>query len=115
MPSGLRPSVPLKITSAISPPRSALADCSPKTQRIASEMFDLPQPFGPTIAVTPGRKLSVVLSAKDLNPKAVKFLRYMLGGKKSQEQSGSKVKTHYIVGQMEPGALLIEVWCAFIS
>ena len=32
MPNGLRPSVPLKITSAISPPRSkALADCSPNT------------------------------------------------------------------------------------
>ena len=30
MPSGLRPSVPLKMTSAISPPRRALADCSPE-------------------------------------------------------------------------------------
>ena len=54
MPSGLRPSVPLKITSAISPPRNALADCSPRTQRMASETFDLPQPLGPTMAVTPG-------------------------------------------------------------
>ena len=54
MPSGLRPSVPLKITSAISPPRKALADCSPSTQRMASETFDLPHPLGPTMAVTPG-------------------------------------------------------------
>ena len=54
MPIGLRPSVPLKITSAISPPRSALADCSPSTQRMASETLDLPQPLGPTMAVTPG-------------------------------------------------------------
>ena len=53
-PSGLRPSVPLKITSAISPPRKALADCSPSTQRIASDTFDLPHPLGPTMAVTPG-------------------------------------------------------------
>lgn len=55
-PSCLRPSVPLKITSAISPPRSALADCSPSTQRIASAMLDFPHPFGPTIAVMPGWK-----------------------------------------------------------
>src|SRR5216110_3488942 len=78
IPSGLRPSVPLKITSAISPPRSALADCSPSTQRIASEVLDLPHPLGPTIAVTPGWKFREVLSAKDLNPKTVRFLRYMI-------------------------------------
>ncbi len=53
IPSGLRFSVPLKITSAISPPRSALAEVSPNTHRIASTTFDLPQPFGPTIPVTP--------------------------------------------------------------
>src|SRR5437868_14902135 len=76
-PSGLRKSVPLKMTSAISPPRSAFADCSPKTHRIASEMLLFPQPFGPTIAATPGTKLSVVLSAKDLKPRAVRLFKYM--------------------------------------
>ena len=30
-----------------------LFDCSPKTQRIASATFDLPEPFGPMIAVVP--------------------------------------------------------------
>src|SRR4249920_795034 len=80
IPSGLRPSVPLKITSAISPPRNALADCSPSTQRMASETLDLPQPLGPTIAVTPGRKLSEVLSAKDLKPRTVRFFRYIRNG-----------------------------------
>ena len=29
------------------------ADCSPSTQEIASEMFDLPQPLGPTMAAMP--------------------------------------------------------------
>src|ERR1700729_3555293 len=77
MPSGLRPSVPLKMTSAISPPRNALADCSPSTQRMASDTFDLPQPLGPTMAVTPGWKLRLVLFANDLKPKTVKFFRYM--------------------------------------
>src|SRR5436190_21244076 len=77
IPRGLRPSVPVKMTSAISPPRSALADCSPSTQRMASETLDLPQPFGPTMAVTPGWKLRDVLSAKDLKPRTVRFLRYI--------------------------------------
>src|SRR5262252_6581039 len=81
MPSGLRPSVPLKMTSAISPPRRALADCSPSTQRIASDTLDLPHPLGPTIAVTPGWKFSAVLSAKDLNPRTVRFFKYMIYGK----------------------------------
>src|SRR6266699_521373 len=69
-PTGLRVSAPLKITSAISSPRSDLADCSPSTQRTASSRLDLPQPFGPTIAVTPWWKLKIVLSANDLKPKS---------------------------------------------
>jgi hypothetical protein len=67
-PSGARPVVPAKITSCILPPRSAFALCSPSTQRMESATFDLPQPFGPTIAVTPGSKRSVVGSAKLLKP-----------------------------------------------
>src|SRR5574341_792043 len=99
-PSGLRPSVPLKMTSAISPPRRALADCSPNTQRMASETFDLPQPFGPTMAVTPGRKFIEVLSAKDLNPNMVKFFRYICAQSQTQESKNpraSKVKIHKIL------------------
>src|SRR5579859_6289816 len=84
IPKGLRVSVPLKMISAISPPRRALADCSPSTQRIASETFDLPHPLGPTIAVTPGWNVKEVLSAKDLNPRTAKFFRYMLIPKKAE-------------------------------
>src|ERR1041385_4087453 len=94
---GLRPSVPLKITSAISPPRSALADCSPSTQRMASETFDLPQPFGPTMAVTPGWKFKEVLSAKDLKPNTVKFLRYMNIVKTTKPAWGCKAENHNTV------------------
>src|SRR5437879_12689594 len=94
IPTGLRPSVPLKITSAISPPRSALADCSPSTQRIASETFDLPHPLGPTMAVTPGSKFKEVLSAKDLKPKTVKFLRYMILLSKNRLAPTSKAENH---------------------
>ena len=38
------------------------------THKIASEMFDLPEPFGPTIAVIFFSKLKRVLSGKDLKP-----------------------------------------------
>jgi hypothetical protein len=63
-----RAAVPLKMTSSIFPPRSVLELCSPMTQRIASDIFDFPEPFGPTIAVTSRLKVSRVLSGKDLNP-----------------------------------------------
>src|SRR5262245_20057607 len=56
------------MTSAISPPRRLLADCSPSTQRTASTTFDLPLPLGPTTAVTPGGNSKTVLSAKLLKP-----------------------------------------------
>src|SRR5215471_21784577 len=68
-PSGFRSRVPAKITSSIRAPRSDLADCSPSTQLIASLRLDLPQPFGPTIAVIPEpwNRISV-RSQKDLKP-----------------------------------------------
>src|SRR5882757_855182 len=59
---------PLKMTSAISPPRRLLALCSPSTQRTASTMLLLPLPLGPTTAVIPEEKSNCVLSAKLLNP-----------------------------------------------
>src|SRR5207253_7576142 len=59
---------PLKMTSAISPPRRLLALCSPRIQRMASTMLLLPEPLGPTTAVRPSLKSKVVLSAKLLKP-----------------------------------------------
>src|SRR5580704_251276 len=63
-----RSAEPAKITSSISPPRSRRADASPITQRSASTRFDLPQPFGPTIPVSPGSIANSVGSTNDLNP-----------------------------------------------
>ena len=67
-PRGLRFSVPPKITSSILLPRSALLRCSPMTQRMASEILDLPEPLGPTMAVISFSNVSRVLSGKDLKP-----------------------------------------------
>ena len=61
--------LPAKMTSAICAPRSARAPCSPRTQAMASAMFDLPDPLGPTMTLTPWVNSSVVLSAKDLKPR----------------------------------------------
>ena len=69
IPTGLRSRVPAKMTSSMRAPRRLFADCSPSTQLIASLRFDLPQPFGPTIAAMPAplKRISV-RSTKDLNP-----------------------------------------------
>src|SRR6478735_10538870 len=74
-PSGGRPDVPAKMTSSILPPRRVLAPCSPMTQASASTTLDLPEPLGPTTAVTPGSKSNVVADANDLKPRTVKLLR----------------------------------------
>ena len=71
MPRAGREGVPAKITSAMCPPRSARAPCSPRTQLMASTRLDLPDPLGPTITETPGWNSRTALSAKDLNPRIV--------------------------------------------
>src|SRR3954469_11703453 len=75
--TGRRADEPWKITSSILPPRKSLADCSPRTQRTESDTLDLPQPFGPTMAVTPSSKVSVTVSAKDLKPDSSSRVSFM--------------------------------------
>ena len=77
IPSGLRVSVPLNTTSTSFEQRIAVGRCSPSTQRIASDTFDLPQPLGPTMAIMPGSNVSRVRSAKDLKPSMSNCLRYI--------------------------------------
>src|SRR5512143_1141162 len=68
IPSGDSFSLPLKITASMASPRRCFGLCSPSTQRMASTMFDLPQPFGPTTPVTPEGKSRTVRWGNDLNP-----------------------------------------------
>src|SRR5882672_3789488 len=75
MPVALRSRVPAKITSSMRTPRRLLADCSPKTQEMASEILDFPHPLGPTTAAMPSPgNFSSVRSQKDLNPRICSFL-----------------------------------------
>ena len=73
----LTPCAPAKITSCIDWPRTATGDCSPSAHSTASVMFDLPEPFGPTITDTPGENVSRVRSGNDLKPRRVIELRCM--------------------------------------
>src|SRR5579859_2129546 len=60
--------VPPKMTSSMSPPRSRRAEVSPMTHCSASTRFDLPQPLGPTMPVSPASIRSSVWSTNDLKP-----------------------------------------------
>src|SRR5688572_16727822 len=75
--TGLRAEEPAKITSVSESPRSRLAELSPITQRTASMMLDLPQPFGPTTPVMLVGRWSVVGSTKDLKPESLIVERRM--------------------------------------
>src|SRR5690606_3222776 len=74
VPTGLRELEPLNTTSAMESPRRCFAEISPITQRTASMMFDLPQPFGPTMPVRLLGKVTVVGSTTDLNPASLILL-----------------------------------------
>src|ERR671919_1724511 len=63
--------------SCIDWPRTLSGLCSPSAQSTASVMFDLPEPFGPTITLTPGENSRRVRSGKDLKPLSVIDLRYI--------------------------------------
>src|SRR5215216_6020834 len=76
--TGLRAAEPEKITSVSESPRKRLAELSPITQRTASMMFDLPQPFGPTTPVMLVGRCKVVGSTKDLKPDSLIVERRML-------------------------------------
>ncbi len=75
-PSAGRVAVPAKITSSIFCERTALGDCAPSTQAMASTTLDLPDPFGPTTTVTPGSRTMFVESANDLKPFRARLFRY---------------------------------------
>src|SRR3989344_3244034 len=59
---------PLNNKSLVPLPRKDFMDCSPSTNRIASTTFDLPDPFGPTIAVIGASTDIEDFLPKDLKP-----------------------------------------------
>src|ERR1700730_2488321 len=68
-PSGGLLAVPLKMQSDIRSARRDLWLCSPRTQEMASTIWDLPQPLGPMMQVSPlPLKVICVFSQNDLKP-----------------------------------------------
>src|SRR3954451_863498 len=63
--------------SRIDWPRTLSGLCSPSAHSTASVMLDFPDPFGPTITLTPGENTSEVRSGKDLKPLMAIALRCM--------------------------------------
>ncbi len=55
-----------------------LAEVSPIHHLRDSTIFDLPQPFGPTIPVSPSSIKKFVLSKKDLKPVISNFLNFII-------------------------------------
>ena len=76
IPIGFLVEVPLKITFSILSLRNVLLLCSPRHHLIASTILVFPQPFGPTIEVTPSWNFIGVFCAKDLNPNISSFDKY---------------------------------------
>src|SRR6185437_14065753 len=98
---------PAKITSSISPPRMERALFSPIAQRSASTTLDLPQPFGPTTPVRPGRISTVAGSAKLLNPAMRR--REKLTGKRNSRLSGGGGDQLLERGEVQRAGLLLAV------
>src|SRR3989344_7598943 len=71
--------VPAKIKSSIFAERKWLDSRSPKIHRIASVIFDFPDPFGPTIATMPGGNSRLVFWANDLNPNSSRQRNCIVG------------------------------------
>jgi hypothetical protein len=69
--AGLFPADPAKRTSSGFSARSSDGASEPVAQRIASETFDLPEPFGPTMTPTPGSSRISTGSTNDLNPRSL--------------------------------------------
>src|SRR4051812_3207972 len=61
-------------------PRSSEAFDSPRTQRTASMMLDLPQPLGPTTPTSCPGRATAVGSTKDLKPASLSLVRRIGSG-----------------------------------
>src|SRR4051794_31344146 len=75
--------------------------CSPSAQRTASVMLDLPEPFGPTITLTPGENVSRVRSGNDLNPFRLIAFRYIEVAKGGESEASRVARTASALQRLE--------------
>src|SRR5436309_3586925 len=83
------------MTSSIFRPRMSRAWPEPSTHLTASTMFVLPEPFGPTMAVTPPSNWISVCRAKVLKPSNCRDLRNKLAGRLADVGDGGPQATTY--------------------
>src|SRR6185503_6959718 len=70
-----RVSEPANRTSSGFSARSSCGESDPAAQTIASDTFDFPEPFGPTITPTPGSRRISTGSGNDLKPRILIAVR----------------------------------------
>src|SRR5213078_2409324 len=83
------------MTSSILRPRMSRAWPEPSTHLTASTMFVLPEPLGPTMAVTPPSNWISVCRAKVLKPSNCRDLRNKLAGRLADVGDGGPSATTY--------------------
>src|SRR5438094_4394252 len=83
------------MTSSIFLPRRSQAWPEPRTHLMESTMFVLPEPFGPTMAVTPPSNWISVSRAKVLKPSNCRDLRNKLAGRLADVGDGGPQATTY--------------------
>src|SRR5436190_931834 len=94
------------MTSSIFLPRRSRAWPEPSTHLMESTMFVLPEPFGPTMAVTPPSKWISVCRAKVLKPSTCRGLKNKLAGRVPDVGPGAVVGTKGSTWSNLPSALL---------
>jgi hypothetical protein len=97
--AGPRLAAPAKRTSSGFSARSSFGLSEPAAQRIASEMFDFPEPFGPTITPTPGSSRTSTGSGNDLKPRiltARRCTRRRLSGRTDEQKQAGRGATHSV-------------------
>src|SRR6478735_4325234 len=112
IPTGLRDFVPAKITSSMRAPRRLFADCSPRTQLMASLRLDLPHPLGPTTAaIPPPLNRSSVRSQKDLNPCSSTFLSFSKTCTSHASARGSETILTWVADESKVAAIQYSASC----
>ena len=98
--AGPRFAPPAKRTSSGFSARSSFGLSDPAAQRIASETFDFPEPFGPTITPTPGSRRTSTGSGNDLKPRTLTARRCTdrrLSGRTDDYERGVLVRGRVVV------------------
>ena len=90
---------PAKRTSSGFSARSSSGLSEPAAQRIASETFDLPEPFGPTMTPTPGSRRTSTGSGNDLKPRMLDGAEMHRSGRNQGHDGATRRRLRRFAGE----------------